>query len=521
MAEHPPDLRDYADYASERTRTGRRLAARLSRELDPERPPRRSPVRLLYVTFPLAAAALAGAALVSSIAGRTVAPDAPVAAAPEVPEAPEAPPPAALAVADGLTVRAALDQGALLQGSGEDRFLVVEFAADDVTGRQPVHVSAVVDTSGSMAGDHKITFAREALLELARQLGPEDTLSVVGFDDEATVWLPTGPMGDTAGAFDAIAALSPGGGTKIGAGLAEGLAQLGRVERAGARRVVVLSDGISDEDTSALAALAGSRVEAGITVSAIGLGLDFDSRALVAISDAGGGRYGYVGRAEELPARFRAELDTLTRVASRGVALDVALAEGVQVRSVFGYEEHDGAIVDGGYRAFVGDMHGGQQRKVVARLHVPDDVPGDRAVASVSVRYTEPASGERRGVALAVGATVTSDAALVTASREPRAGVLAARAIQGATLERGREGFASGDAETAAAAFEEGDRMLSTLEGRFGPEVGDLRSRLSARASEFESLEQLNQLGYVAEPAAQEMRAMDLEAGVEALESMY
>jgi Mg-chelatase subunit ChlD len=372
MAERPDELHDYADYEVSRHRLGARLADRLSDELaGTPVPARRSPMRFLYVTFPLAAAALVAAALAPRLWGAREEPVEPVVVAPVVEPVVVEP----VVRGQGLTVRATLDQGVLLQGAGEERFLVVELEAGEAAARGPVHIAAVVDTSGSMAGDRKIVYAQQALRTLAGQLGPEDTLSIVGFDSDARVWLPSGPV-DQGRVFEAVAALVPSGGTRIGAGLALGLNELLRVERSGARRVVVLSDGISDEDRETLAAMAGANVEHGITVSALGLGVDFDSRALIAVSDAGGGRYRYVDRPEGLETMFAEELGTMTRLASRGVSVQVQLAEGVEVRQVYGYGEHDGEMTAEGYRALIGDMHAGQQRKVVARLAVPDGVAG-------------------------------------------------------------------------------------------------------------------------------------------------
>jgi Ca-activated chloride channel family protein len=483
MAERPDELHDYADYEAERHKLGEQLSARLEAELAHKPiPARRKPMRLLYVTFPLAAAALVAAALAPSLLG-------PREAGPVVVEVTQAPVPVEPPVVQGqgLTVHASLDRGVLLQGAGEERFLVVELGAGQAAAGSPVHLAAVVDTSGSMAGDRKLEYAKQALLTLAGQLGPEDTLSIVGFDSEARVWLPAGPV-EQPRVLEAVSSLSPSGGTRIGAGLLLGLVELAKVQHSGAKRVVVLSDGISDEDRSYLAALATSQVEQGVTVSALGLGLDFDSRALIAISDAGGGSYRYVDRPEGLATMFADELGTLTRLASRGVSVEVQLADGVQVQQVYGYGEHDGQMTAHGYRAFVGDMHAGQQRKVVARVRVPDGTPGDRAVASIRVSYT-PSQGERQVEALEVRARVSPDVEEVAASVQMRAGLLAAHAVQGDTLQRSQDGWSSGDRAAVARAWEEGDEVLSQLEDQLGDEVAELRTRLEADRQVFETLE--------------------------------
>ena len=53
--------------------------------------------------------------------------------------------------------------------------------------RQPLNLSVVLDRSGSMADQGKIDFAKTALYKLIDQLGPDDILSVVIYDNEVDV----------------------------------------------------------------------------------------------------------------------------------------------------------------------------------------------------------------------------------------------------------------------------------------------------------------------------------------------
>lgn len=508
MADPDEILRDYDDYTAERRKIGDRLAGDLEQELlptpDDTRPQRRSPLRLLYVTSPLAALALAAIALVSTLSG----PPAPVARRDPPQRALSAPPPTPSSRRDGpLTVSASLDQATILAGSTEDRFLVIEFDAGDAV-RAPIHIAAVVDTSGSMSGD-KIVSARRALTTLSQALGPEDTLSIIGFSSDAHLWLREGSPSDPA-LFDAITSLSPSGGTAIGAGLSLGLDTLSQLERKGSRRVLLMSDGISNERPDELARLAASRVEQGISVSTIGLGLDFDNRSLLAMSDAGGGSYRYVDRPEILPELFAQELGTMAALASRGVSLQVDLAPGVEILSVYGYGEHDGQILEHGYRALVGDMHAGQPRKVVARLKIPSSETGEHPVASLTVRYTDPRSDTRREIPLAVQTLVTQDPALATASISPKAGLLAARAIQGDALQRAQRGWSDGDPAAVTEAQREGDALLSHLEERLGDDVGEVRRAMRSHVEQLESLSK----------GSDEARSTELRFELEAQTSM-
>ena len=61
--------------------------------------------------------------------------------------------------------------------------------------RPRLNISLVIDRSGSMSGD-KMTKTKEALKAFARQLGPEDLISLVLFDHIAEVMLHSEPVGD-------------------------------------------------------------------------------------------------------------------------------------------------------------------------------------------------------------------------------------------------------------------------------------------------------------------------------------
>jgi Ca-activated chloride channel family protein len=524
-----PELRDYAAYQEALPRASRRLEQRLGASL--ERVPRRvnwmqrgleAIMENWQMTLGLSAAVVLAAVVVPRLTPGGGPEPGPItgAALVEVTEG-AAEGGQALPVVDTLTqegplaVTAALDRSVLPQGAGEESYLVVTFQAPEAAvdiDRQPVHVAVVVDTSGSMNGDQKIDFAREATWELARQLGPQDSFALVGFNSDATLYQPSTPVADPTDFYSTIASLSPGGNTFLSAGLHMGLQQLEQVEGEGVKRVVLLSDGISQESRDAVASLAASHVEDGITVSALGLGLDFDSRLLLAISDAGGGRYRYVDDPSTLAGDFADELRAMSSTTARGVSLQVELAEGVEVLEVFGYEDYDGGRTADGYRAFVGDMHAGEVRKVVARLRVPDEVAGRREVAQVSVDYTEVDSGARLSIGRRVEADVSAEAGAVSASVDPDVALLAAQACAGDALADGVLYWESGDADKARAAFHEGAEVLATLEARYAlPEVSGFRQQIQERAASYQEVQR----------GTDAARRLDLETTSEALDACY
>lgn len=416
-----------------------------------------------HLTAGLAGAVALAAFVVPSLRGGS-------SPASQVPQPPEPPGATVAAPAPGtfdgvLELSAALDQEALLQGRDGDRYLVLEVSAPDLPGdvRRPVNLAVVMDTSGSMAGRGKIDNARMAAVELVEQLRPEDRFSLVTFSDAGRVVVESGAVDDPARIARTIRSIRPGGGTHLSDGLELGLDQLADPQLEGVKRVVLLSDGMANigvTDMDTLARTAGSKVREGVTVSALGLGLDFNEDLLTAMSDAGGGQYHFVDRPGQLAAMFSQELETMTHVAGREVSVDVDLPRGVQLQEVYGWT----ATRDGeGFQVFLGDVHGGETRKIVARVSVDSSELGELDIADVALRYTD-AEAEQAALELArVDATVTPDVAIARASVNKKAGVAATRAHVGTLVDQSARSYDKGDLAGNMAKLEEANQLLQAM----------------------------------------------------------
>lgn len=399
--------------------------------------------------------------------------------------------PAPVASSDGaLHLDAGLDQGSLMQSSGEERFLVIEVSADDIAGseRLPVHLAVVMDTSGSMGGKGKITNARMAASELVGLLGPDDTMSLVTFDDAAEVLITTTGADEASRMQRLISSIKPGGGTNIYDGLTQGQALLSDNSIEGVKRVVLLSDGMANlgvTDPAELARLSGSLVSEGISVSGLGLGLDYNEDLLAAMSDAGGGDYHFVDRPGQLSDMFSAELTQMGAVAGRGTTVDVSLADGVELLEVYGY---DAARDADGYSVFLGDVHGGSVRKVVARVRVDDSRLGDLDVADVSLRYTDPGDRSLQTASAEVDATVTASEAVAIHSISSRRGSAAASAAAAKMLDEGARELQSGNKAEATARLQEGEQLLRTLSRRYdSPDLEEMADDFAGQQADFSS----------------------------------
>ena len=284
-----------------------------------------------------------------------------------------------------LGIRAGLDRPLMLEA--DERYVVVEVdGLQAIDRRQPLELVLAIDVSGSMAGG-RIRDARLAVEQLVAQLQPQDRVSVIAFANQAYEVVERGTPQQ---ALSAVKSLHAHGNTNIEDALQRSYDLWPAGQRAG--RVLLLSDGqanIGHDSAHELIADAAQLGDAGIEVSAIGLGTGIDQTALMGIADATGGDYLYLSSPGEVAAAFADQLDALREQAARQTHVELVLADGVELLDVYGYEEVDGRATDRGWVANLGAVSTDAPRKVVARVRVPREVAESGRVGRVHVTWLD------------------------------------------------------------------------------------------------------------------------------------
>jgi Ca-activated chloride channel family protein len=276
-----------------------------------------------------------------------------------------------------------IDRHLIRAGGGSIRYALVSIVAPQAppkAGREPLHVSLVLDRSGSMGG-LKIVLAREAARLALQALRPADRFSLVAYDDEvATVIESTKATAEARrNAIAKLARIDARGSTDLHGGWRAGCDQL--TAQLGARQVgrcLLLTDGqanVGIQDPAELGGLAGAaRKTARVATSTFGVGEDFDERLLRGMADASGGRFYYIERPEQIPDLLTSELGELLEVVARDACLTVQLPKGVEAAPLNALAT-DG--VKGGIQIRLGDLVSGQQLDVVVALKFPAGHTGD------------------------------------------------------------------------------------------------------------------------------------------------
>ena len=205
----------------------------------------------------------------------------------------------------------------------------------------------VIDRSGSMdivsgggsstGGATKMAMAREAAIEAAGLLQPDDTLGVIAFDSAYQWVVPPTKLrnaDDVTAAQSRIATIKSGGGTSILPPL-EAALEAAAATDAPLKHVVLLTDGESNDRgyEDLLARMAPAQV----TLSTLAIGSDADTRLLSMLAHLGGGRYYFTERSTQIPRIASKETTILTRNAViEGKAAAVVADPSPILRSISG-----------------------------------------------------------------------------------------------------------------------------------------------------------------------------------------
>ncbi len=305
-------------------------------------------------------------------------------------------------------------------GSPATRHILLTLTAPEApraAGRQPIHVSFVLDRSGSMGGS-KIRLARDAVRQALQMLRGDDRFALVAYDDVVDVVVPSTDASVEAkrSALDRLAEIDARGSTDLAGGWREGCEQVApHLAEEPHGRCLLLTDGLAnvgETDPNQLAARAASLRARHIVTSTFGVGADFDEDLLQRLAEQSGGRFYFIERAVQIPDLLTSELGEALQVVARGATLAVQLPSGAGAKPLTRFEW---CATDSGMRIALGDLVSRQELEVGIRIDVPALPAGD----TVNIRV---ALSDRDGVLASppqdVAWTAAAEAEVAAAPRD-------------------------------------------------------------------------------------------------------
>lgn len=257
--------------------------------------------------------------------------------------------------------------------------------------RPAMNLSIAIDQSGSMHGE-PLEHAKKAARMLVDQLGPNDRLAVVSFDDVSRLVVPLGPVVDKESIKSRIDKIQVAGGTNLHQGWYMACCQLGEASKSAVSRTIVLSDGQTNAGLQCLDSICGQVADwerRGIGTSTIGLGQHYNETLLSRMSSSGGGNFFHAASADQLEPFFQTELYGMSLVYGTQAGLSLKTLNGVQALRIYNPLENR---EDGSIR--LSDLVYGYPKEVVFELSVPP-LKKPRDLCTLILDYTDQESGRR------------------------------------------------------------------------------------------------------------------------------
>ncbi len=161
----------------------------------------------------------------------------------------------------------------------------------------PVTTMLVMDISGSMDKNDKLTAAKEAAKSYVSQMRSGDQVGLIAYDTQVYTVQPI--TSDTTALTGAIDGLKTGSDTAMYNALTEAENALESIS--GRKAIIVLTDGLDNKSQSTADDVVAGIGQSGLTISAIGFGdvgtvgqAGLNEEALKSLADQTGGVYGFV-----------------------------------------------------------------------------------------------------------------------------------------------------------------------------------------------------------------------------------
>jgi Ca-activated chloride channel homolog len=207
--------------------------------------------------------------------------------------------------------------------------------------RAPVALALAIDRSGSMEGK-PIEAVKTAVGHILDQLTEADILSIVTFGEHVDTLMPASRVLNRELIKQHVERIKPKGTTNLFSGLHTAAEQLLAAQTPGhLSRVLLLTDGEANEGITEyhdIIAAARELRTKGLTVSTIGLGIEYNEELMKGIAKNTRGNYYYIDTIDRIPDVFRDELKDIFGTVASGLTLKLELAEGCELARCFGYE---------------------------------------------------------------------------------------------------------------------------------------------------------------------------------------
>lgn len=320
------------------------------------------------------------------------------------------------AAADGtLTLEAGISHGYIASDNAENIYAAIDISAKEIEGgtRPPLNLAVVIDRSGSMRGS-KLQFAKRAAMRLVDELQPRDRLSVISYASGVTVDITSRKASRAAKSSmrAAIQKIYAGGGTNISGGYDRGFQEVQQWKTdESVNRVVLLSDGkatVGMTNPYSLQRMARTNLQQGVSLTTMGVGLDYNEDLMAGMADQGAGNYYFIDQPNTVVSIFASEFDGLAKTVARNTSVVISLADGVELDNLYGFsfERSDDQVM-----VSLAEFQSAEKKNILLKLETSAKSAGEQPIMGVDLSYEDVTDDGAKNQNVALSSVITDDIA--------------------------------------------------------------------------------------------------------------
>lgn len=280
--------------------------------------------------------------------------------------------------------------------------------------RAPLNLGLVVDRSTSMA-DGKLVQAKVAAQKLIQMLQPTDRITIVSYGSDVSVEHPSvlATPSNKELLSNAIKRIELSGSTNLSGGFEQAKKLVLKQSRDNTiNRVLLMSDGHANVGTTSiegLRALAKQGLMNGVSLTTMGVGLDYNEEIMTEMAQEGAGNYYFIDDAKMLAGMFEKEFKGLASTVARKTRLVIDAQPGVEVLEVKGFKH-----TSKGNKTTIrmAEFFSNQRKDILVKLAVSPQKAGKTGILKLSLSYEDViADNKRQYASRLLSATATSDVA--------------------------------------------------------------------------------------------------------------
>ncbi|OCG00833.1 vWA domain-containing protein [Gilliamella sp. wkB112] len=395
-------------------------------------------------------------------------------------------------VSGQIQIRSELASPIVLENSQDKNYLKISLTGVDFDSakRVPINLALVIDRSGSMSGS-RIEKAREAAILAVNMLNEDDTISVVTFDNDAEIIIPSTKVTNKQRLISQInSKVTARGGTALFAGLSKGINQVKKqLSKDKINRIILLSDGQANVGPSSVGELSELAVVAAknnIAITTLGIGSDYNEVLMSTIASYSDGNHVFVDNTYDLENVFVREFKDVMSVVAQDVVINIQLKDGVKPVRLLG---RDGSIKDNQVTVRMNQLYANQEKYLLLEVIPSKGKTGeDKTLAQVELKYDNLLANKTENQSQLVKIGYTNKPQVVKDSVIED--VVAETEIQKVTLdnEKALEMYNAGDKAAAQKMLEDNSNRLMSIGASMSADSAEVRGRLSQQASKIKAM---------------------------------